>query len=179
MATRIGFGRRFGAALLDMIALIILSIFVGPLVGGIFGGAAGGTMGALAGDPAAGAAAGGVLGAVMGAMAGMVIVSLLYWLLEVFSAASPGKMILGIKIRNADSSPASTNTLATRYAVKNVVTVAGLLTLLTGIQMIATLGNILGFIVFIGLFFVFGANRQALHDMIAKTAVYKTAELGA
>lgn len=179
MATRIGFGRRFGAAILDMIALMILSFFVGPMLGGIFGGAAGGTMGALSGDPVGGATAGGALGAVMGAMAGMVIVSVLYWLLEIFSAASPGKMMLGIKIRNADASAASTNTLATRYAVKNVMTVAGLLTLITGIQMIATLGNILGFIVFIGLFFVFGSNRQALHDMIAKTAVYKTTELGA
>jgi len=180
MATRVGFGRRFGAAIVDMIALLILSFTVGPILGGLIGGTAGGAMGAMAGDPSAAgaaAAAGGLFGAAFGAMTGMIVVSILYWLLEVFMAASPGKMALGLKIRSADASPADTNSLATRYAVKNIVMIAGFLAALTGLQMISSVGNILGFIVFIGLFFMFGASRQALHHIIAKTTVYKTAEL--
>ena len=36
---------------------------------------------------------------------------------------------------------------------------------------------ILGFIIFIGCFFALGSNKQSIHDMISKTAVFKKADL--
>ncbi|MBL6869106.1 MAG: RDD family protein, partial [Flavobacteriales bacterium] len=37
--------------------------------------------------------------------------------------------------------------------------------------------GIIGFIIFIGCFFVLGEKKQALHDIICKTAVYKKSEI--
>lgn len=181
MPTRVGFGRRLGALVLDAIAVMVLSMIIGPLIGGLVGGLGGGAVGAVAGatgDATAPAAAlGGLFGAIMGAAIGSLIVMVAYWVVEIFTAASPGKMLLGIKIRNTDSSAANTATLATRYAVKNIVSIFGLLAAITGITALSSVGGLLGLVVFIGCFFTLGASRQAIHDMIAKTAVYKTAEV--
>ena len=48
----------------------------------------------------------------------------------------------------------------------------GLFAWLTGIEMLGTVGVGLGLIVFIGCFFALGSGKQALHDMVLKTAVY-------
>ena len=85
---RIGFGPRFGAYLIDF----VLAIALGTVIGMV----AGGSIAALAGDlgPLAG-----MLGGFIGSIAGMFIIYIVFLLMEAFTGASPGKMILKMKIK--------------------------------------------------------------------------------
>jgi uncharacterized RDD family membrane protein YckC len=83
-------------------------------------------------------------------------------------------MMLGIKIANADATAAPTSVLATRWFIKSGL--SSLLSIgatLSALSVLSTLSSIVGFVVFIGCFFALSQNRQALHDIIAKTAVYR------
>ena len=59
-----------------------------------------------------------------------------------------------------------------RYAIKNSVVLCWIPYLITGVEAFEWLGELLGLVVLIGFFFTLGKSKQALHDMIAKTAVY-------
>lgn len=181
---RVGFARRFGAYLLDIVVLIVLSLIATAFFGQAFE-----TIGEayfqkqLAEqnvaldelDAEQADAAMGVMG-FMGSWAVVIsIVGLVYFgLTETILAASFGKMLLGIKIANADGTSASTNALAIRWLAK---TGLAYLLLIFTFFFSATIFQMLYFVVaivaFIGYFLMFGANRQALHDIIAKTAVYR------
>ena len=126
MDDRIGFGKRLGAAVIDGIIIMV----GGSIVGSIFGGLLGGAAGAGSGEEGA-MAMGGVMGAVLGAAVGVGIVGVLYGLIEAFKAASPGKMILKIKIGTAEGADASTAQLFQRYAMKNSSNICTLLALVS------------------------------------------------
>jgi len=178
MENRIGFGQRFLAWLIDGIISVVGGAVIGAMLGGILGGAAGAAAGSGgSGGAAGGAQMGGLLGAMLGAVAGIAVFGTLYGLIEAFTGASPGKMILKIKIGNADGTAASVGTLFLRYVIKNIGLVCSVLALV--VAPLILLGRLLGFVVFIGCFFVLGEARQALHDMIAKTAVYPRDRLAA
>lgn len=176
---RIGFGKRLGAYLLD----IVISGIVGAVIG-MFAGASLAAIffssGAGEGMEEAEAMGGGVaamLGGALGSVAGMMLFFLILMLMEAFTGQTLGKMILGIKNGNDDGTPAGVGKLITRAVAKYISTICTLLAGITGVAMIATAGNLLGLVIFIGCFFVLGANHQAFHDMLAKTAVYNKSDL--
>ncbi len=181
MEKRVGFGPRFGAFLLDFVVVIVLAIVLGGAVGGMLGmgaGAAVGSAGSEAeGAAAAGAALGGVFGAIAGMMIGMAVFGFLYSLIEALTGASPGKMLLSLKIGTADGHNAPISTYITRWAVKNSGTLLSMIALLVATPAIGTLGTIASLVIFVGCFLVLGAAKQAIHDMAAKTAVFKKADL--
>ena len=160
---RVGFGSRFGAALIDVVILFAVLAIVGMVLGV-------GTMSAL-GSMGGGAAAGG--GMLMLALMGLI--PLAYTSLEILKAATPGKMVLKLAIRNEDGSPAAQDTLAKRWAIKNSASLVGFVATVTGITMLHTLGSIIGLVIFIGCFLVLQETKQALHDKLGKTAVYRVA----
>ncbi|RMF35338.1 MAG: RDD family protein [Chlorobiota bacterium] len=113
---------------------------------------------------------------VWGFLAGLI--ALLYSLMEIAYGATLGKMALGITIANADATSASTGTLATRWFIKSgLSSLLNLLATVTAASILSTLSTIIGLVIFVGCFFVLGASRQALHDMIAKTAVYRRSDI--
>lgn len=160
---RIGFGRRFGASILD--------VLIGSIGGIFFSIVFGASLGALIGVAVNNSSAG-FLGAFIGFIFGFIIFNVLYGLIEGFFGASIGKMMLGIKIANEDGTTANKSKYFTRYLIKNIILIGTTLGYLTGIEIIKTISNYAGFVVFIGLFFIFGVARQTLHDKIAKTAVF-------
>ena len=176
---RIGFGRRLGAYLLDVVVAGI-----GGFVIGMFAGAG---LTALffasemnEGMEEAEALGGGVvafLGGLLGTFAGMMLIFLVIMLLEAFTGQTIGKMMLGIKNGDEDGAPAGPGKLITRAAVKYIGTILALVAGLTGIAMVGTVGQLLGFAVFIGFFFILGDKKQGFHDMIAKTAVFNKSDL--
>lgn len=178
MENRIGFGPRLGTYLLDIVLVGIITTIV-VTVFGVSGAALGGAAAAGSEDAAASALgmAGGFLGGLMASLVVVYIVSLVWFLLEGFTGYTVGKLIVGIQIGNDDGTKAGVGKLLSRYVIKNISSVLGTLALLTGVEFLGTLGSILGFIIFIGFFFVLGSRKQAFHDMIAKTAVYKRSEL--
>lgn len=173
---RVGFGPRLGAALIDF----VLVMAVGFVFGGIIGGALGLGAGALTGaatDEAGAAAAAAAVGFVGGMMAGTMLVMILYGLIEAFTGASPGKMILKLKIGTDDGRTAPTSTYLIRWAVKYSSSILSTLGLLTGLGFLGTLGSLAGLVILVGCFMVLGASKQAIHDLAAKTAVYNKADL--
>jgi uncharacterized RDD family membrane protein YckC len=149
--SRQGFGIRFGAAFLDALICGIPAGVLTMVGGQQFG-------------PFLGAAA--VLG---------------YTTLEIFKGATPGKMIFKLRITNEDGSEASRDTLFKRWIVKQVpnclrfvtalfllLSMAGVAGLFNWVTVFASIGYI------ISCCLTFRPERQALHDTMAHTAVFRT-----
>jgi uncharacterized RDD family membrane protein YckC len=163
--TRIGFGPRLGAALIDIVftwILMLIAIFVTGM-NEIFSGSFIETITnqSVMQDfqkeflPIA------------------ILIGFLYYSMEIFLAATPGKLILGLQIANDDGKRASMGKLFLRFSVKNVSNYTNLLFYITASMIFSTIGSVLGIIILVGFFFVLSKNKQAFHDMLAKTAVYK------
>jgi uncharacterized RDD family membrane protein YckC len=175
MEQRIGFGKRLGALVLDCIIVWILAWVGAGTIGGMLGGAtAAAVSGMTPGDSTAAAMAmvGGVLGTVFAMAIAFIVIAAVYFLIEGFTGYTLGKLILGIRIANADGTAASVTTLLGRYLVKNCNYVLSFVGLITGMHVLITLGRLGGLIIFVGCFFTLGTAKQAFHDMLMKTAVY-------
>jgi uncharacterized RDD family membrane protein YckC len=176
MEQRIGFGKRLGALVLDCIIVWILAWAGAGTIGGMLGGAAATAAvgGMAAGDSTAAAMAvvGGFLGTIFAMVLAFVVIGTVYFLIEGFTGYTVGKLILGIRIANADGTAASVPTLLGRYLVKNCNYVLSLVGFVTGMHVLVTIGRLGGLIIFVGCFFTLGAAKQAFHDMLLKTAVY-------
>ncbi|MBS1771613.1 MAG: RDD family protein [Bacteroidetes bacterium] len=169
---RIGFGMRFGAVLIDGIIISAIAFILGMI--GLAGGSMlGAAAGAAAGQTADSALGGGIAGAIMGFIAGATIAAFLYSLLEAFTGYTLGKLMLGIRVKNEDGTEGNTGLYLKRWAIKNIGTVCNIAAMVTGVGFISSIGGLLGFVMFIGCFFALGDKRQALHDTIAKTAVFR------
>ncbi|MGH7645432.1 MAG: RDD family protein [Gemmatimonadales bacterium] len=181
MEQRVGFGKRLGAFLLDCVIVWGLAWLLGGTIGGLIGGRLG-TMaapGMTEADPATAAMAAGMMGAIMGTIAAMALIGTVYFLVEGFTGYTLGKLLLGIRVASADGRQAPISQLLTRFALKNINFLCTMLALLTGVALLRTIGGLMGLAIFVGCFFVLGASRQALHDMIAKTAVYPKDKIAA
>ncbi|MEW5981717.1 MAG: RDD family protein [Acidobacteriota bacterium] len=177
MDKRVGFGPRLAAAVIDVVVITILGLVFGGMLGAALGLGAGAAAGlADAGEAAAAAAA--AAGALGGMAIGISLIGFLYSLIEGLTGASPGKMILKLKVGTADGRNAPISTYLTRWAVKYSNALLGTLGVITGVPIINWLGTVAGLVVFVGCFLVLGASKQAIHDMVAKTAVYNRADLG-
>jgi uncharacterized RDD family membrane protein YckC len=179
MDKRIGFGPRLGALLIDLLVLCVAVAIIGPIVGGALGAAAMSEAARLSGDSARdGAAAGGFIGAIGGLILGAPVIGALYFLAEGLTGATLGKLALGLRIGRADMTPAPIPKLLLRFCCKHPHFVLGTLGVLS-LSALATFGALLGALAFLGCFAAIGEKRQALHDMIAGTAVYPKVALQA
>ncbi len=104
----------------------------------------------------------------------VMFVSLPYSLIEGIFAQSPGKMLVKIIIRNQDNTPAPISKLLLRFLLKNLNNFVALFGIFLLSKTIDTFASLLGLVITIGCFFVLGQARLAFHDMLAKTAVYKS-----
>ncbi len=167
-SNRIGFGPRLGATLLDalFIALLIVPMSMLGIGAGL---AAAMGMDATGGDEAEALA---LLGVGAGAIAMILVATLLalaYTLIEAFTGASPGKRVLGLQIAKADGTAGDLSFYLLRWAVKNSGSLLNLV-----LPAIASLASL---VFFFGCFAALGEKRQALHDMVVKSAVYKKADI--
>jgi len=165
---RAGFGIRLGALLIDGVILFILYKIVGVIVAPHI-------------DPT-GKTFQEVYAAALAAARRVALfysfIQLAYMSTEVFKAASPGKMILKLKIISETGEAAQPNQLWTRFAVKNAATLVGILWAISGLGIVYAVQVLAGLAVFGGCFMALGAKKQALHDVIAKTAVLQPAAAG-
>ena len=179
MAQRVGFGRRLMAALVDSVIVGVIGFGAGAALGSILGGGLGSVLGGSSQEGAAsGAAIGAALGAVLGAVAAFGGFVFLYSLIEAITGASPGKMLLKLKVGTAGGRRGSLRLYITRWAIKFSGTLLGLLGAIPGLHVLGLLAPAAGVIVFVGCFLALGDRRQALHDLAASTAVFRKAGLG-
>jgi uncharacterized RDD family membrane protein YckC len=192
---RVGFGPRLGAWLIDNV--------IASIVGGIIGSVAGASLLGLfmpsmvpdtsevdtsgmskenaeaAQEMAEGiaAAGGGIIGAIGGLLGGAFLFLFIIMLIEAFAGTTPGKMMLGLKNADQDGTAGGVGVFVGRAAIKYIHMLFYIISGILGVSILTTVGSILGLVVFIGCFFVLGQNRQAFHDMIAKTAVFRKNEI--
>ena len=179
MGKRVGFGTRVAAALVDFVVVGVIGLGAGAALGSILGGGLGSVLGGGSQDGAAsGAAIGAALGAVLGAVAAFGGFVFLYSLIEAFTGASPGKMLLKLKVGTADGRRGTLRLYVTRWAIKYSGTLLGLLGAIPGLHVLGLLAPAAGVIVFVGCFLALGDRRQALQDLGASTAVFRKADLG-
>jgi uncharacterized RDD family membrane protein YckC len=165
---RAGFGIRLGALLIDGIILFILYKIVGVVVAPHI-------------DPTNKTFQEVWEAAIAAARRTMIFysfVQLAYMSTEVFQAASPGKMILKLKIIGENGEAATPDRLWKRFAIKNAATVVGLLWAITGLGIVYALQMLVGLAIFGGCFMALSAKKQALHDVLAQTAVLQPGAVG-
>ena len=177
MEHRIGFGPRLGAYLIDFIFVLGIAFILSSVVSDFL-------MNFV--DTSAISDQqwdqmqklyGGFAGVILTLSVSAPLAAFLYGLIEGFTGASPGKMMVGIKIGNQDGTPAEVGKLMIRFAIKNSGNIISLIYIAVSIIALKYLSSIVGVVILIGCFFVLGDNKLALHDIIAKTAVYKRAFL--
>jgi uncharacterized RDD family membrane protein YckC len=156
---RIGFGPRFGAALIDGLIMVPIFLLAVPMVV------------RLEQQNRMSPAVATVVAA------GLALVGLAYTSMEIFRAATPGKMLLKLQICSADGTPAMQSQLVNRWLYKQMANILNLFATITGLQIIAGIANIYSLILLVGCFFVFGEAKQAFHDRWAKTAVFNRKQL--
>ena len=106
----------------------------------------------------------------------VIFAELIYFSTEIFLGASVGKIILGLKIANADGGDASKGALLGRYLLKHISKVCAVLSMLCIPALFNFFGSLFGFVIFIGCFFAAGDRHQALHDMLCHTVVVRKNE---
>jgi uncharacterized RDD family membrane protein YckC len=105
------------------------------------------------------------------------VVTFLYYSLEIFTAGTLGKLVMGLQIADERRITAGYEKLAIRFFFKHLDTILSLVGFLSLISVIDTLSGVAGFIILVGFFFVLAEKRQAFHDMIAKTAVFRRVDV--
>ncbi len=162
---RVGFGPRLGAFLIDVVILGVIS-FIIMLVTGIWGDYAPYFEQMLYNQD--------LLMSFQQEIAPLsLIINFMYFSLEIILAATPGKMILGLQIASDSRKVASTQRLGLRFIFKHMDTILSAVALATSIMFLGTLSSIATIIIILGFFFTLSPKRQAFHDMLSETAVYK------
>jgi len=170
---RIGFAPRFFAYLIDIVLSLIL----------LWGGSAV-WLSLISTSITATASSSGVanVAEMRAALVGYFLVWIFVALPEIILGASPGKLLLGLRIRYEEGSETIFPVLFKRYCFKHlsyVVNISGLV--LMGIfacpfgfllMMLILLGNLAAVVFFLGYLLVLTEDQQALHDKFAGTAVY-------
>jgi uncharacterized RDD family membrane protein YckC len=170
-SNRIGFGPRLGATLLDILFTILLCT---PIL--MFGAGAGiaaamGLDAMFSPEDAEALAMIGLGAGMIGSILICALVGTVYTLIEAFTGASPGKRVMGLQVAKADGSAGEVSLYLLRWALKNSGSILNFI--LPAISSLASL------VFFFGCFAALGEKRQALHDIIAKSAVYKKADIAA
>ena len=99
------------------------------------------------------------------------ITGALYSTIEIFTAASPGKKFLGLKIAGVYSYQARIGTLLARWAMKNTPWLLKIASLATGSALLGWAGVAVGLALVAGFFLVLRPEGQTLLDRIAGTVV--------
>jgi len=152
---RVGFGARFLAALIDIVAMLIVLSILGTLFG------------VSAFSMGAGEGGFSILAVILA------LVPLSYSATEIFNAATPGKQLMKLKIKNEDGTDADQSVLQKRWAIKYSGSLITLIGTITTVSLFATVGGLVGLIIGLGCFMILVEGKQTLHDKISKTAVFK------
>jgi uncharacterized RDD family membrane protein YckC len=148
---RIGFGMRLVAALIDCAIMMGLMFALNATVLAVMG-----------------------LSVASAIVAGTVscIAALALSSLEVFKAASVGKMLLKFRITMADGSDAPTEVLVKRWLIKQSPTLIALAAALTTLGFLNYIGMLAGLAIFVGCFMALQPDKLAYHDKLLGTAVH-------
>lgn len=168
-ALRVSFGKRLGAAFLDFAFLIIISFILGLFL-----------TQAQPPQPTADADMDQILDLMMQGFQAQLpayFVTLAYALIEGLTGASPGKHILGITVAHDNRSQGAIGVFLTRFFIKNASYIVVIIGVAAGNWALLLVGMALSFFYIAGCFFALGEKKQALHDILAKTAIFHKSDV--
>lgn len=173
---RVGFGRRFGAYMLDILIALVFGGFIASIAGEdlaqtFFAAELGEADSALAMFAGSDIDMEAFMLKTFGYSAAVSLMMVIFFILEGALGQSPGKMLLQIVNTNTAGTKLDASQLWLRAALKYGNTLLSLIGGIAGIAVIGSIGSLWGLVIFIGFFFAFGDKRQTIHDMIAKTVV--------
>ena len=119
----------------------------------------------------------GLMGGVMGLLGATALMSVVYPMVEGLTGASPGKWILGLRVGRQDGTSGDVVLYLKRFAVKYIRPVMMALSAATGMSLLAWLSGPAGTVISAGTLLLLASHKQALHDKLAGTAVYRRIEL--
>ena len=119
----------------------------------------------------------GLMGGVSGLLAATALMGLVYPLVEGVTGASPGKWVLGLQVGHPDGRRGNVALFLTRFAVKFIRPVMGALSAVTGLSLLGWLAGPAGLVVSLGTLLLLAPHKQALHDKLAVTAVFRRSDL--
>ena len=120
----------------------------------------------------------GLTSGVMGLLGASALMSVVYPLVEGLTGASPGKWTLGLRVGREDGASGDVVLYLKRFAVKFIRPVMMALSAATGIGVLAWLSGPAGTVMAFGTLLLLASHKQALHDKLAGTAVYRKMDLG-
>ena len=173
---RVGFGRRLGAYMLDLLIALVFGGFIASFVGEdlaqtFYGSQLAEVDNTLAMFASSDVDMEGFMLRTFGYSAGVSIIIIIFFILEGALGQSAGKMLLQIFNTNTDGTQADAGKLWLRAFLKYGSTLLSLVGGIVGLTFIGSIGSLWGFVIFVGFFFAFGDKKQTIHDMLAKTVV--------
>lgn len=178
---RVGFGPRAGAFVIDsfiisVLASIVMAALMGPTFTAFIRGHL--TEAYLSGQTvSSGISSQEARDGLMRISLFIAHFSTLYMISEAFWGATPGKMLMGLKIGTQAGMKGDIWIYFPRFALKNSSVLLDLLGRLTHLTLFSTLGGFAGMLIFMGCFLALGIRKQALHDTMVRTAVFKKGDL--
>jgi uncharacterized RDD family membrane protein YckC len=186
-AVRVGFWPRVGATVIDFVVVVGIGLALTSVVSSLFHGYIAETIaqleakmaektGAMKGSPQIETLMHWQRFAV-GAGASVGLVGFLYMFLEGLTGRSLGKLALGLRIADVQGRILPVSRLLARMAIKHAdrfLTIAGLL---AGVRILTQIAQGPFWIIVVGFLAVLAKHRQGLHDLAAKTAVYRNSDL--
>jgi len=166
---RIGFGTRLGAHLLDGLFMVIFIWLVAYVVALLFVSSV--STAAANNDDLA--VANSFLSLIINMIYGIVLGASLYTLIEVFTGASFGKMILGVKIAQPNGEAAPMSAMLMRWALKNITLIFLILFALTHAEVLLQLNSLGQLFILVSCLMALRESKQALHDQLAGTVVVR------
>ena len=179
MKERAGFGIRVVALTIDVLLLVAVSVVFGLMAGSSTAVLLHhlGFSKALT-DPGSAVVATGFMAILVFVLVTTLVATLMtlpYNLMEAFFGWTPGKLAMGLRVRNQDGARPALGQVFSRWLIKHV---AILLSLLTFVGLpVAFFTPFLQAVVFFGCFLALGVGRQALHDSLTSTAIFEVSQL--
>lgn len=98
---------------------------------------------------------------------------LLYSSLEMIVAATPGKLVLGLRIARVDGKPAPASMLAMRWSTKQFPYILAIFQLITFSAFLGAFANLMNLILWLGCLQMLDEDRRSWLDWWASTAVIR------
>ena len=101
---------------------------------------------------------------------------LLYFCFEIVLGATPGKLLMGVRIASAEATIASYGRLLSRWAIKQSPFILLLGASFVGSQLLFDIGLGFAAVIAVGTLAALRGDKRAVHDLLTGTAVYRPAQ---
>ncbi|MFN8366608.1 MAG: RDD family protein [Candidatus Kapaibacterium sp.] len=178
---RVGFGKRFGAVIIDGIIVLLLSVIIGMALSSTIDPFVDELVTKQLEEMPSGTELPEFMNTFMhySVMFGVVgsALGFVYSLMELLTGASVGKMILGIVVAQENGKRGNIAVWGVRWILKQGSGILSFIGTVLAMKMLSNFSGLIGLVYLVGCFFVLGVKRQAFHDMIAKTAVFEKEDI--